>query len=272
MKTLRAYYDRAKSILLVATFFFIVIAYYFPVPEFKPKLLVPFIFASTFIIIEMLVRITLSIEKKPELHDCLANREEALKFVEDKIRELCKKRKRNCPITVKVLGFRGRFISIWLEGFLKGHIGEPWLANIDFEFYLVDADFAHTLGGMTNHRESIVGSTRLMRSLCQESLANKSWCAKGIRIQLFTYQAVNPFHAFLIGDNYLILSYFQPAIESGKLIDWIGPAKTKYYCYSRDKETHQFMFEVIESWLDFYGGSELLIKENAKKHLGSTQL
>src|SRR5205085_5406910 len=77
--------------------------------------------------------------------------------------------------------------------------------------------------------------------------------SKKVSVQLYTYDAVNPFQAFLIGEHSLTLSYSMPEIISGKVEDWIGPERNPYYLFKRDEEKHRFMFDVLERWLMFYG-------------------
>lgn len=253
IKMLRAYFDKGKRALLLIFFFVCVVIYYLPVPELKLKLLSPFIFASTFIIIDMLSKLSLIVDKKSESIDYIPNEQEAYKRVSDEIHKLCSKRKNlGTQLTVKVIGLRGRHVTAWLNSLIGHHTKDDWFANIHFDYYLIDKDFALTIDGLEKYALNIEASAQQVRHLSQKCKTDGVLNSKRISVQLFTYDAVNPFQAFLIGEHHLVLSYVMPEIISGKVADWVGPERNPYYHYKRDEEQNKFMFEVIERWLVFY--------------------
>lgn len=250
IKWIRFYFDKGKRILLLVCFFLSLIIYYLPVSEHKIGLLVPFIFAATFIIIDILSRLSQVIDKDAEAYHYIPNEQEAFRRAGDEIRKLCNKRKRaENPLIVKVIGFRGRHVTTWLSSFLGHHKEDEWLTNIHFYYYLIDRRFAETVEGLENYLTNIEASARAV----QKYMSDDSLNSKKVRVELFTYESVNPFQALLIGEQHLFLSYSMPEITADKVKDWIGPESNPYYYFKRDEEHHHFMFDVIERWMNFYG-------------------
>jgi hypothetical protein len=254
IKWVRFYFDRGKRVLLWVFFFLSLIIYYLPISEPKLNLLAPFIFTATFIIIEILSKLSQHIEKNTEVFHYIPDEQEAFRRAGDEIRKLCNKRKRvENPLIVKVVGFRGRHITAWLNSFIGHHKKDEWLVNIHFYYYLIDKKFAETVEGLEHYLPNISASAHMVKDLSQKCVNDNALNSKKIRVQLFTYDNVNPFQALLIGDQHLFLSYSMPEIADGKVQDWIGPETNPYYYFKRDEEHHRFMIEVIERWLNFYG-------------------
>src|SRR3712207_4886389 len=108
-KMIRTYFDKGKRILLLLCFFVCLFIYYLPIPELKLKYLSPFVFAAAFIIVDILSKLSLVIDKKSDSYDFIPNEQEAFKRVADEIQNLCSKRKRvDASLSVKVIGLRGR--------------------------------------------------------------------------------------------------------------------------------------------------------------------
>jgi len=262
IKLIRTYFDRGKRVLLLICFFASVVIYYLPSSELKLKYLVPFIFATAFITIDILSRLSTVLDKKSESYDYIPDEHEAFHRVTDEIRKLCSKRKRNdTPVIVKVIGLRGRHVTAWLSSFLGHHKKDDWLINVQFDYYLIDKDFAQTVDGLEKYLLNIESSAHSVKELSQRCRVDETFSSKKVSIQLYTYDAVNPFQAFLIGEHSLILSYSMPEIISGKVADWIGPERNPYYHFKRDEEKHRFMFDVIERWLMFYGRKGVISNE-----------
>lgn len=254
IKWLRLYFDKGKRILLWVFFFISLIIYYLPVSEHKIELLAPFIFAATFIIIDILSRLSQVIDKDAEAYHYIPDEQEAFRRAGDEIRKLCNKRKRaESPLIVKVIGFRGRHVTAWLNSFLGHHKKDEWLVNIHFYYYLIDRKFAETVEGLENYLPNIEASAHMVKDLSQKCMSDDSLNSKRVQVQLFTYDSVNPFQALLVGEQHLFLSYSMPEIIAGEVQDWIGPERNPYYYFKRDEEHHHFMFEVIERWMNFYG-------------------
>jgi hypothetical protein len=262
IKLIRNYFDRGKRSLLVIFFFCSVFIYYYPSSELKLKYFAPFVFTTVFIIIEILIRLSAALEKKSESYDYIPDEHEAFHQVTNEIRKLCGKRKRNdIPITVKVIGLRGRHVTAWLSSFLGHHKKDDWLVNIHFDYYLIDKTFAQGVDGLEKYVLNIDASAHSVREMSQRCKLDEVFSSKKVSVQLYTYDAVNPFQAFLIGEHSLILSYSMPEIIAGKVEDWIGPERNPYYHYRRDDEQHRFMFDVIERWLMFYGRKGVMTEE-----------
>jgi hypothetical protein len=181
----------------------------------------------------------------------ISNRQKAFEQIDKTIEEI---KQSDAPLTIKVIGQRGRHIvNEWLDSFIAQNKHQSWLSNIDFEYYLLDKQFAASLEGMENNLSDIESSIKRLDVLSKEF--NTDMAAKKISIKKYLFSYVNPFQAFLIGDNHLFLSFFIPKIVSGKVIKWTGPASSIYYYYNKDIEKDRFMFDVVEGWLEFYGRS-----------------
>jgi len=200
----------------------------------------------------MLVRLSIAIEKKAQPVDFIRNQQEAFDRIEKEIQLSCRRRKRDATIYVKVIGLRGRYVTSWLDRFIRQNFEEDWFRNIEFQYYIIEPEFAKNVEGLEKHLESIVASKTLVKNLAEKVRTNKDISSKTINISLIMYYSLNCFQAFLIADRLLFLSYFLPVMKNGKAIDWEGPARNPYYCYNRDKESDRFLFNVIEGWLDFY--------------------
>lgn len=254
IKWLRFYFDKGKRILLWVFFFLSLIIYYLPVSDHKVSLLVPFIFATTFIIIDILSRLSQVMDRNAEAYHYIPDEQEAFRRASEEIRKLCSKRKRvEKPLIVKVIGFRGRHVTAWLSSFLGHHKRDEWFVNVHFYYYLIDKKFAGTVEGLEKYLPNIEASAHLVNELSQKCIDDDALSSKRVQVRLFTYDNINPFQALLIGEQHLFLSYSMPDMASEKVKDWIGPETNPYYYFERDEEHHNFMFEVIERWLNFYG-------------------
>ena len=179
----------------------------------------------------------------------ISNRQKAFEQIGKIIEET---KQSDAPLTIKIIGQRGRHIvNEWLDSFLAQHKHQSWLSNIDFEYYLLDKKFAANLEGMENNLSDIESSIKRLDVLAKEYSTDLA--SKKISIKKYIFSYVNPFQAFLIGEDHLFLSFFIPKIVSGKVVKWTGPASSIYYYYNKDIEKDRFMFDVINGWLEFYG-------------------
>lgn len=158
LKLVRAFFDKGKRVLLFVFFFICLGIYYWPLRQYDLALLVPFIFGATFIIIELLCRLSATIEKESTSSNYIIDRHEAFKLVEEEIQfRYSKRRHTDHPLSVKIIGLRGRYIiTQWLDTFLKQNKKvDSWLRNIRFDCYILDKVSAQRLEGMENYLKDI---------------------------------------------------------------------------------------------------------------------